>query len=495
MAKKSKKNKGKEKGKKKGKAGKREEIVLDERLIPDLPDEIPPRMAERFAAGKEVREAVPIADHAGWTAPADRPDPVAILQQQAESRVPELVPIRYGRMLVSPFTFYRGGAAIMAWDLSRTATTELRAQVCGDAHLLNFGMYAAPDRRMVFDINDFDETLPASFEWDLKRLVASMVIAARDNGFSPEEARAAGYAAAAGYQANINLLAQMKFLDVWYSRLNVDDLLKIIEQNDDEKVTKRAQKTVEKAHTKTNLGALERYAELTPDGWQIKSDPPVVERLPLEQLPMAQAVIEQGWADYLSTLGAAQRVLVDRYRMVDFARKVVGVGSVGTRAFMLLTMGDREDDPLFLQMKQAQASVLEPYAGASAYPQHGERVVEGQRLMQSASDSFLGWITSSGGGRNQFYIRQLRDMKGSMKVEKMNPDRLSGYGVLCAAALARGHARTGDPAKIAGYVGTDPEFADALAQFGVDYADQNELDYQQLVEAAADGRITVESGV
>ena len=206
-------------------------------------------------------------------------------------------------------------------------------------------------------------------------------------------------------------------------------------------------------------------------------------------------MIEQGWADYLSTLGAAQRVLVDRYRMVDFARKVVGVGSVGTRAFMLLTMGDREDDPLFLQMKQAQASVLEPYAGASAYPQHGERVVEGQRLMQSASDSFLGWITSSGGGRNQFYIRQLRDMKGSMKVEKMNPDRLSGYGVLCAAALARGHARTGDPAKIAGYVGTDPEFADALAQFGVDYADQNELDYQQLVEAAADGRVTVESGV
>jgi uncharacterized protein (DUF2252 family) len=491
MAKKSKKKSDK----KKGKAGKREEIVLDERLVPDLPDEIPPRMAERFAAGEAVREAVPIADHAGWTAPADRPDPVAILQEQAESRVPELVPIRYGRMLVSPFTFYRGGAAIMAWDLSRTATTELRAQVCGDAHLLNFGMYAAPDRRMVFDINDFDETLPASFEWDLKRLVASMVIAARDNGFSPKKARAAGYAAAAGYQANINLLAKMKFLDVWYARLNVDDLLRLVQQNDDEEVLGRVQKTVAKAHTKTNLGALERYAQKTEDGWQIVPDPPVVERLPLEQLPMAQAVIDKGWHDYLSTLGAAQRVLVDRYRMVDFARKVVGVGSVGTRAFMLLTMGDREDDPLFLQMKQAQASVLEPYAGASTYPQHGERVVEGQRLMQSASDSFLGWITSAGEGQNQFYIRQLRDMKGSMKVEKMNPDRLAGYGVLCAAALARGHARTGDPAKIAGYVGTGSEFAEALAQFGDDYADQNELDYQQLVEAAADGRVTVESGV
>ncbi len=490
MAKKSKK-----KGAKKDKAGKREEIVLDERLLPDLPEEIPPRMAERFAAGKAVRAVVPIADHAGWTAPADRPDPVAILQQQAESRVPELVPIRYGRMLVSPFTFYRGGAAIMAWDLSRTATSDIRAQVCGDAHLLNFGMYAAPDRRMVFDINDFDETLPASFEWDLKRLVASVIIAGRDNGFSPKKARAAGFATAAGYQANINLLAQMKFLDVWYSRLNVDDLLTIIEQNDDDKVVARAQKTVEKAHTKTNLGALERYAQKTEDGWQIVPDPPVVERLPLEQLPMAQAVIDQGWHDYLSTLGAAQRVLVDRYRMVDFARKVVGVGSVGTRAFMLLTMGDREDDPLFLQMKQAQASVLEPYAGASTYPQHGERVVEGQRLMQSASDSFLGWITSSGGGRNQFYIRQLRDMKGSMKVEKMNPDRLAGYGVLCAAALARGHARTGDPAKIAGYVGTDSDFAEALAQFGDDYADQNELDYQQLVEAANDGRVEVERGV
>lgn len=490
MAKKSKK-----KDAKKGKAGKREEIVLDERLLPDLPKEIPPRMAERFAAGKAVREAVPIADQAGWTAPADRPDPVAILQQQAESRVPELVPIRYGRMLVSPFTFYRGGAAIMAWDLSRTATSDIRAQVCGDAHLLNFGMYAAPDRRMVFDINDFDETLPASFEWDLKRLVASVVIAGRDNGFSPKKARAAGFATAAGYQANINLLAQMKFLDVWYARLNVDDLLTIIEQNDDDKVVARAQKTVEKAHTKTNLGALERYAELTPDGWQIKSDPPVIERLPLDHLPMARAVIDQGWEAYLSTLGIAQRVLVGRYRMVDFARKVVGVGSVGTRAFMLLTMGDRDDDPLFLQMKEAQASVLEPYAGASAYPQHGQRVVEGQRLMQSASDSFLGWMTNPTGLHDQFYIRQLRDMKGSMKVEKMNPDRLAGYGVLCAAALARGHARTGDPAKIAGYVGTDPDFADALAQFGDDYADQNELDYQQLVEAAKDGRVTVESGV
>ena len=493
MAKKEKSEK--KKGKKKGESGGREEIVLDERLIPDLPDEIPPRLEERFAAGRDVREAVPIADHAGWTAPADRPDPVAILQEQAESRVPELVPIRYGRMLVSPFTFYRGGAAIMAWDLSRTATTDLRAQVCGDAHLLNFGMYAAPDRRMVFDINDFDETLPASFEWDLKRLVASVVIAGRDNGFSPKKARAAGYATAAGYQANINLLAKMKFLDVWYSRLNVDDLMKIVEQVDDEKVVGRVQKTVEKAHTKTNLGALERYAQMTDDGWEITPDPPVIERLPLDQLPLAQAVIDRGWQDYLSTLGAAQRIVVDRYRMEDFARKVVGVGSVGTRAFMLLLMGDREDDPLFLQMKQAQASVLEPYAGPSVYEQHGRRVVEGQRLMQSASDSFLGWITSTGGGHNDFYVRQLRDMKGSLKVEKMNPDRLSGYGVLCAAALARGHARTGDPARIAGYAGTDDDFAEAMAQFGDDYADQNELDYQKLVEAEKDGRIQVERGV
>ena len=491
----AKKKKDKQKKGRAVKAGRNEEIVLDERLVPDLPDEIPPRMAERFAAGRDVRESVPIADQAGWSAPADRPDPVAILQEQAASRVPELVPIRYGRMLVSPFTFYRGGAAIMAWDLSRTATTDIRAQVCGDAHLLNFGIYAAPDRRMVFDINDFDETLPASFEWDLKRLVASMVIAGRDNGFSAKKARAAGLAAAAGYQANINLLAKMKYLDVWYARLNVDDLMKIVEQADSEKVVDRMKKTVDKAGTKTNLGALTRYAEEVDGKWQIKPDPPVVERLPLEQLPLAQAVIDQGWHDYLTTLGAAQRVVVDRYRMEDFARKVVGVGSVGTRAFMLLMMGDRPDDPLFLQMKQAQASVLEPYAGASAYSQHGQRVVEGQRLMQSASDSFLGWITSAGGAHNDFYVRQLRDMKGSMKVEKMDPQRLAGYGVLCAAALARGHARTGDPARIAGYVGTDSEFAEAMAQFGDDYADQNELDYQKLVEAAADGRVQVESGI
>lgn len=500
MAKKDKtEKKGKKKGKKKErKVAQEEEIVLDDQLVPDLPKEIPPRMAERMEAGREIRKTVPIEDHAGWTAPADRPDPVEILQKQAETRVPDLVPIRYGRMLVSPFTFYRGGAAIMAWDLSRTATTELRAQICGDAHLLNFGMYAAPDRRMVFDINDFDETLPASFEWDLKRLVASMVIAARDNGFTADESRAAGRAAAAAYQTNMNLLAQMKFLDVWYSRINVDDLMKIAQQLDSGKAIKRAEKTVAKAQTKTNLGALERYAEMTDEGWQIKSDPPVIIRIPLEELPFAQKVIDAGWADYLLSLNPEQRVLVDRYRMEDFARKVVGVGSVGTRAFMLLMMGDREDDPLFLQMKEAQPSVLEPYAGASQYQQHGERVVRGQRLMQSASDSFLGWIRSTGEGHRDFYVRQLRDMKGSMKVEKMDPNRLAAYGALCAASLARGHARTGDPARIAGYVGTagsEPDFAGALAQFGVDYADQNELDYQRLVEAANDGRIQVERGV
>ena len=494
-AKKEKKGKKGKKDKKERVSAEGEEIVLDERLVPDLPDEIPPRMAERFAAGREVRDTVPIADQAGWQAPADRPDPVEILQKQAETRVPDLVPIRYGRMLVSPFTFYRGGAAIMAWDLSRTATTEIRAQICGDAHLLNFGMFAAPDRRMVFDINDFDETLPASFEWDLKRLVASMVIAGRDNGFSPKDSRQAGFVTAMAYQNNMHLLAQMKFLDVWYSRLNVDDLMKIVQQVDSGKRFKRAEKAVEKAHTKTNLGALERYAVKTDDGFQIKPDPPVIIRIPLEELPFAQKVVDAGWQDYLSTLGPAQRVLVDRYRMEDFARKVVGVGSVGTRAFMLLMMGDREDDPLFLQMKEAQPSVLEPYAGASAYPQHGERVVRGQRLMQSASDSFLGWITSTGQGGRDFYVRQLRDMKGSMKVEKMAPDRLAGYGTLCAAALARGHARTGDPAKMSGYMGTDADFAEAMAQFGDDYADQNELDYQQLVEAANDGRIEVERGV
>ena len=457
--------------------------------------DLPKATEERMQEGRAERDQVPLEAHAEWMAPPDRPDPVGILQEQDATRVPDLVPIRHGRMIVSPFTFYRGGAGIMAWDLSRTPTTGLRVQCCGDAHLSNFGVFAAPDRHLVFDVNDFDETLPAPFEWDVKRLVASIVIAARDNGHRRKEQRAAARAAAASYRTIMARAAGMRYLDVWYARVDVDQLFAELTPTADKATMKAAEKNLAKARRKTSLGSLEKFAERVDGGYRIRQQPPVIVRPPELMHADAEAIVRQGLIDYAQTLTPDRRVVLNRYHYEDFARKVVGVGSVGTEAFMILLMGDREDDPLFLQIKEATTSVLAPFAGASEYDHPGERVVQGQRLMQAASDAFLGWVTGSGEQHRGFYVRQLRDMKGSAVVEGMPPERLARYGEICGGTLARAHARTGDAAKISGYLGDDDTFDRALEEFGGLYADQNDIDYAAFVKAADEQRIAVERGV
>ncbi len=473
------------------KAQKAAKRVKRRRGVLDLPKAI----EERLAEGRAERESVPLEAHGEWVTPAERPDPVGILEKQNASRVPELVPIRHGRMIVSPFTFYRGSAAIMAWDLSQTPTTGLGVQCCGDAHLSNFGVFAAPDRRVVFDLNDFDETLPAPFEWDLKRLVASFVVAARGNGHRPKDQRAAARTVAAAYRATMATAATMRFLDVWYTRFDADKLIADLAPTVDKAEVKSARKALAKAHTRTSLGSLSKFAERVDGGYRIKQQPPVIVRPPETLHEDFEQIIRQGLADYARSLSPDRRVVLDHYHYEDFARKVVGVGSVGTEALMILLMGDLDDDPLFLQIKEAKTSVLAPYAGASEYAHQGERVVHGQRLMQSASDAFLGWVTGTGERRYEFYVRQLRDKKGSAEVELMAPERLALYGRLCGATLARAHARTGDAAKITGYLGDDDTFDHALERFAVAYADQNDADYAAFARAADDGTIAVERGV
>jgi uncharacterized protein (DUF2252 family) len=468
-----------------GKRAKRRRGVLD----------LPKAIEERLAEGRAERESVPVEAHGEWATPDHRPDPVGILEKQNVTRVPELVPIRHGRMIVSPFTFYRGSAAIMAADLSRSPTTRLRVQCCGDAHLSNFGLFAAPDRRVVFDLNDFDETLPAPFEWDVKRLAASLVVAARDNGHRRKEQRAAARAAAGAYRRTLAKAATMRFLDVWYTRFDADKLIADLAPTVDKAVTKSLQKALAKAQSRTSLGSLSKFAERVGDGYRIKLQPPTIVRPPETRPGEFEEVVLQGLADYARSLSPDRRVVLDHYHYEDFARKVVGVGSVGTEALMILLMGDREDDPLFLQIKEANASVLAPYAGAGEYEHQGERVVHGQRLMQAASDAFLGWVTGTGARGRQFYVRQLRDMKGSAAVETMPPDRLALYGELCGATLARAHARTGDAAKITGYLGDDDEFERALERFAVAYADQNDADYVAFTKADEEHRIEVERHV
>ena len=456
--------------------------------------DLPKATKERMAEGRAQQEEVPLEAHADWSSPPDRPDPVGTIDAQNRSRVADLVPIRHGRMVVSPFTFFRGGAAIMAWDLSRTPTTGLRVQCCGDAHLSNFGVFAAPDRRMVFDLNDFDETLPAPFEWDVKRLAASLAVAAQDNGFKPKQQRAAARSAVSAYRETIAQLATRRFLDVWYDRTYVDDLLKTVTPSTPT-ARKQLQKGIEKAKGKTSLGSLERFAEKVDGTYRIKEQPPVIVKPPAAMEDQLEEIVHKSLGDYRGTLSPDRRVVLDNYHYMDFARKVVGVGSVGTEALMVLFMGDREDDPLFLQLKEAQTSVLAPYAGDSEYKHEGERVVQGQRLMQSAGDSLLGWLTGAGGAARQFYVRQLRDMKGSVATEAMLPPGLARYGTVCGATLARAHARTGDAAKIAGYLGEDDSFDRAIEQFSIDYADQSDADYIAFERAIADERLPVQRGV
>lgn len=433
------------------------------------------------SAGKAARQTVPRSDHAAWE-PAAR-DPRQILSRQDESRVPELVPIRYERMLASPFAFFRGGAAVMATDLATTPTTGLEAQLCGDAHLSNFGIFSAPDRRLVFDCNDFDETCRGPFEWDLKRLAASVAIAGRERGFSEREREGTVRQAVSSYRTSMRRFAAMRNIDVWYSRLDVEPALEALRSQVDERRFRRVERGLEKARGKDSLRALKKLTHEEDGEIRIVSEPPLI--TPVEELAdatEAEAQLRLVLAAYRESLTHDRRHLAGSYRYVHAAHKVVGVGSVGTRAWIVLLLGRDSGDPLFLQAKEAQASVLEPYAGSSPYRSHGRRVVEGQRLMQAASDVFLGWVATKGldDQRRCFYVRQLWDGKGSVEIERMAPRGLGVYVSLCGEALARAHARSGDRVAIASYLGKGEAFDKALARFAEAYADQNESDFQRV---------------
>ena len=501
-----------------------------------------PSLDERKAAGRQAQDRTPPSSHAGWRPAADRPDPVALLEEQNITREPDLVPVRHGRMMVSPFTFYRGAAKIMATDLAATPVAGLGAQLCGDAHLSNFGAFASPERRLLFDLNDFDETLPGPFEYDVKRMAASFTIAARNNGFTKADARAATMASVRAYREAMADFAQMRTMDIWYAHMDEDTLMagarvalselrgetaaakkqekeakqakqakaakKDAKQEKRDKLQekqarqaeKRAQQTLAKAHTRDSLQALSKLGELVDGQYQIVSQPPIV--VPLRDMAAtyglsaeeADQVIREQFRAYRATLQADRRQLLERFQVVDAARKVVGVGSVGTRAFIVLLQGRNEQDPLFLQIKEATSSVLEECLPKSRYRQHGQRVVEGQRMMQAASDIYLGW-TKGLDVRRHFYWRQLRDMKGSALVEAMIPTGLTYYGRICGWTLARAHARSGDPVAVAEYLGEDDEFDRSITDFSERYADQNEKDYQQFVKAVQSGRLLAVEGV
>ena len=456
---------------------------------------------ERAARGKAARAAVPRASHADWSPAADRRDPIEILQEQAATRLPELVPIRYGRMLVSPFTFYRGAAAIMAADLASTPRSGLTTQICGDAHLSNFGMFGTPERELVFDINDFDETLPGPWEWDMKRLVASLAIAGRNNGFKHKERTDVELQSAGEYRTAMREFVGMGNLDVWYSKLEMQEILPAVRAAGGRKSWKTAVQAAEKAHTRDNIQAFSKLTHEIDGERRIISDLPLV--VPVEELLSpadAQRFTEamhELMRSYPRTLLGDRRHLLEHFRFTHMARKVVGIGSVGTRAWIILYTGRDGTDPLFLQAKEAQASVLEPYVGKSKYTHSGQRVVEGQRLMQASSDILLGWDRSTGldGIERDYYIRQLHDWKGSLPSEGMTPTEMSSYGRVCARALARAHARSGDRIAIASYLGKSDAFDRAIATFSELYADQNERDHAALQKAVKAKRIVAKTGV
>jgi uncharacterized protein (DUF2252 family) len=448
--------------------------------------------ARRAAIGKEARRDRP---RSGLAALAeDSRDPVATLTRQDAARIPDLVPIRYARMLASPFAFFRGGAAVMAADLAATPSTALAVQLCGDAHLSNFGVFAAPDRRLVFDCNDFDETCSGPFEWDVKRLVASVAIAGRQRGFGGKERRRAALAAAGGYRRAMREYAAMRNLEVWYSRIDVEPALESLRSQGAKGRIRRVERNLDKARARDSIRAYGKLTEEVEGRVRIAADPPLV--VPVEELSGGEDVerqLREVVASYGESLSPDRRHLLATYRYVHAARKVVGVGSVGTRAWIVLLLGRDGRDPLFLQAKEAGTSVLEPYAGASAYSHPGRRVVEGQRLMQAASDIFLGWVTVAGPDRveRSFYVRQLWDGKGSADVERFEPEELAVYGGLCGRTLARSHARSGDRLAIAAYLGGGEAFDEALARFAEAYAERNEGDFEQVRAAADEGRIEV----
>jgi uncharacterized protein (DUF2252 family) len=455
-------------------------------------------VSERAAAGKAARSAAPRSALAEWEPFSGRPDPVATLKAQARTRVRELVPIRYGRMVVSPFTFFRGAAAVMAADLAVTPTSGLRVQVCGDAHLSNFGAFAAPDRTLVFDLNDFDETLPGPWEWDVKRLSTSFEIAARENGLKRKERQALVLTVARTYREAMRGFAQMPHLGIWYARLDAETLLKQLRANVGAEAAKRVEKSAAKARGKDSLRALDRLAGRVDGELRFVSEPPLLVRA--EELFSArksrnvETTIRGVLDAYRASLPGDRRHLLDSYRFHDLARKVVGVGSVGTRAWVVLLTGRDDEDPLVLQAKEAEASVLEPHVGASRFKSHGRRVVEGQRLMQAASDIFLGWCPAVGvdGKSRDFYVRQLWDWKRSVDTETLSPQGLAVYARMCGWTLARAHARSGDPIAIGSYLGSGEAFDSAIAAFSSLYADQNERDHAALVEAIDSGRIAAQ---
>ncbi|MFD5893045.1 DUF2252 domain-containing protein [Streptomyces sp. NPDC060366] len=454
---------------------------------------------ERAEQGKAARKSAPRKSHAGFEPDRDRPDPVSVVDAQSQTRVPELVPIRYGRMTESPFRFYRGAAAIMAGDLAGTPDSGLTAQLCGDAHLMNFRLLGSPERRLVFDINDFDETLPGPWEWDVKRLAASLVIAGRENGFSTKDRAMIVGTAVRSYRERMRLFAGMGNLDVWYTRADMADLQPLADRQLAARGRKRLSATMAKARTRDSLQAFEKLTRVRDGERRFTADPPLV--VPVDDL--LRGVRRDSFVSelhelverYGRSLSTERRHLLRQYRVVDIARKVVGVGSVGTRCWILLLLGKDDTDPLILQAKEADRSVLAAHAGRSEYRNQGQRVVAGQRLMQAVGDVFLGWdrVRGQDGRQRDFYVRQLHDWKGILVPQDMVPNGMRVFGELCGATLARAHARSGDRIAIAAYLGGGPAFDDALVEFAESYADQNERDHAALVAAVKSGRVKAES--
>ena len=457
--------------------------------------------ADRSARGKDARAVAPLESQAEF-APGPGRDPVGLLLSQTASRVPELVPVRHGRMLVSPFTFYRGAALPMAADLATTPASGLRVQLCGDAHLSNFGAFASPERNLVFDVNDFDETLPGPFEWDVKRLAASLAVAARDNGFPDKAGRKIALAAAERYRTAMREFAEQTFLDVWYAHLDIEPVLKEFRSQVKAERFKEAEKLLAKAHASDSMKALDKLTTVVDGQRRIISDPPMI--APVEEIfPDVQAdaiykLLHTVLGKYRRTLQSDRRHLLEQFTMVQAARKVVGVGSVGTRAYVLLLDAADGVEPLFLQAKEAQPSVLAEYAGRSQYRNQGERVVAGQHLQQAQSDIFLGWTRVPNpldGVDRDFYVRQLKDWKFSVPIELLRPKGMAMYARLCGWTLARAHARSGDRIALAAYLGGSDKFDQAIADFAETYADQNELDYAAFQGAVKDGKVEATTAI
>ena len=465
----------------------------------NFPHPVDKTRAERRAYGKARRHQAPLEAHGAWKPAADRPDPLALLRAQDEGRLQHLLPIKYGRMLASPFAFLRGSAVVMAADLEKTAVSNLNVMLCGDAHLSNFGLFASPERHLVFDVNDFDECYPGPWEWDLKRLTASIVVAGRGNGYGDKANRAIVERTVAVYREAMRELAAARTLDVWYFHVDAEQLQAIYDEHASKKARRTTEKIIEKAKTRTQARTIEKLTVVENGRRRFKSDPPLLVPFRIENFGEGAAVmtitaVSEMWSQYLQSLAVEKRFLLSRYRIVDAALRVGGVGSVGTRTAIILLQGGAHDDSLILQLKEAKPSVLAAYLPSRPYTQNAERVVTGQRLMQATGDIFLGWHRSTVSG-NDYYWRQLKDMKGAVDVEEMDKTGFEAYASVCAISLARAHARTGDASAISGYIGKSGRLDKAIATFAVAYADQTQEDYEMLVQAVQSGEIEAERGV